>query len=32
MASTFLRFQNADVFQIVDCRAYRAVFGERFPV
>jgi hypothetical protein len=32
MASTFLRFQNADVFQIVDRPAYRAVFGKRFPV
>jgi thermostable 8-oxoguanine DNA glycosylase len=32
MASTFLRFQNADVFQILDRHAYRAVFGKRFPV
>jgi thermostable 8-oxoguanine DNA glycosylase len=32
MASTFLRFQNADVFQILDRHAYRAVFGERYPV
>jgi thermostable 8-oxoguanine DNA glycosylase len=32
MASTFLRFQNADAFQIIDRHAYRAVFGERFPV
>jgi thermostable 8-oxoguanine DNA glycosylase len=32
MASTFLRFQNADVFQIIDRHAYRAVFGERYRV
>ena len=32
MASTFLRFQNADVFQIIDRHAYRAVFGKRYPV
>jgi thermostable 8-oxoguanine DNA glycosylase len=32
MASTFLRFQNADVFQILDRHAYRAVFGERYRV
>jgi thermostable 8-oxoguanine DNA glycosylase len=32
MASTFLRFQNADVFQILDRHAYRALFGERYPV
>jgi hypothetical protein len=31
MASTFLRFQNADVFQIIDKHAYRAVFGEPYP-
>ena len=31
MASTFLRFQNADVFQIIDRHAYRAVFGEAYP-
>jgi thermostable 8-oxoguanine DNA glycosylase len=27
MASTFLRFQNAEVFQIIDKHAYRALFG-----
>ena len=32
MASTFLRFQNADVFQIIDRHAYRALFGKRYPV
>jgi thermostable 8-oxoguanine DNA glycosylase len=32
IASTFLRFQNADVFQIIDRHAYRAVFGERYRV
>jgi hypothetical protein len=32
MASTFLRFQNATVFQIIDRRAYRTVFGERYRV
>jgi hypothetical protein len=32
MASTFLRFQNADVFQIIDRHAYRAVYGVRYPV
>jgi hypothetical protein len=32
MASTFLRFQNADVFQILDRHAYRAVFGKRYPL
>jgi hypothetical protein len=32
MASTLLRFQNADVFQIIDRHAYRAVYGDRFPV
>ena len=30
MASTFLRFRNPEVFQIVDRRAYRAVFGEKY--
>lgn len=32
MASTFLRFQNAVAFQIIDKRAYRTVFGERYRV
>jgi thermostable 8-oxoguanine DNA glycosylase len=32
MASTFLRFQNAEVFQIIDRHAYRAVFGKRYPM
>jgi thermostable 8-oxoguanine DNA glycosylase len=32
MASTFLRFQNTDVFQILDRHAYRALFGERYTV
>lgn len=31
MASTFLRFQNPDVFQIIDRHAYRAVVGEAYP-
>jgi hypothetical protein len=30
MASTLLRFQNAEVFQIIDRHAYRAVFGEPY--
>jgi hypothetical protein len=30
MASTFLRFQNADVFQILDRHAYRAVLVSDF--
>jgi thermostable 8-oxoguanine DNA glycosylase len=32
MASTFLRFQNADVFQIIDRHAYRALYGEPYPL
>ena len=32
MASTFLRFQNAEVFQIIDRHAYRAVFGQPYPL
>jgi DNA replication protein DnaC len=32
MASTFLRFQNADVFQIIDRRAFRALYGTRYPL
>ena len=27
MASTFLRFANPEVFQIIDLHAYRAVYG-----
>lgn len=30
MASTILRFQNADVFQIIDRQAYRAVFQKAY--
>lgn len=32
MASTLLRFKNPKVFQIIDQRAYRAVFGEKYPL
>src|ERR1039457_2182228 len=32
MASTFLRFRNPPVFQIIDRHAYRAVYGEDFPL
>jgi thermostable 8-oxoguanine DNA glycosylase len=32
MASTLLRFQAPDVFQIIDRHAYRAVFGEAYPL
>jgi hypothetical protein len=32
MASTILRFQNANVFQIIDRRAYRALFGIAYPL
>jgi hypothetical protein len=32
MASTILRFQNANVFQIIDRHAYRAVFGVAYPL
>lgn len=32
VASTFLRFQNPDVFQIIDRHAYRAVFGKPYPL
>lgn len=32
MASTFLRFQNADVFQIIDRHAYRAAMGRPYPL
>jgi hypothetical protein len=31
MASTFLRFRNPSVFQIIDGHAYRAVYGEKYP-
>lgn len=32
MASTFLRFRNSAVFQIIDRHAYRAVYGTKFPL
>jgi hypothetical protein len=32
MASTILRFRNRAVFQIVDRRAYRAVYGTEYPL
>jgi thermostable 8-oxoguanine DNA glycosylase len=32
MASTFLRFQNAEVFQIIDRHAYRAAFGKPYAL
>jgi hypothetical protein len=32
MASTFLRFRNRKAFQIVDRHAYRAVYGEAYPL
>ena len=32
MASTLLRFRNPVVFQIVDRHAYRAVYGESYPL
>lgn len=31
MASTFLRVRNPKVFQIIDKRAYRAVYGTKLP-
>jgi hypothetical protein len=31
-ASTFLRFRNPKVFQIIDRRAYRALYGEDYPL
>lgn len=31
LASTFLRFRNSDVFQIIDQRAYRVIYGEKYP-
>jgi hypothetical protein len=32
MASTLLRFRNPAVFQIIDRHAYRAVYGEDYPL
>jgi thermostable 8-oxoguanine DNA glycosylase len=32
MASTFLRFRNRNAFQIIDRHAYRAVYGEDYPL
>jgi thermostable 8-oxoguanine DNA glycosylase len=32
MASTFLRFRNPDVFQIIDRHAYRAIFDRDYPL
>ena len=32
MASTILRFINPKVFQIIDRHAYRAVYGEKYPL
>jgi hypothetical protein len=32
MASTILRFRNPAVFQIVDRRAYRAIYGSEYPL
>ena len=32
MASTFLRFRNPAVFQIIDHHAYRAIFGSDYPL
>lgn len=32
MASTILRFRNPEVFQIIDRHAYRAVYGEKYPL
>lgn len=32
MASTFLRFRNSKAFQIIDRHAYRAVYGEDYPL
>lgn len=32
MASTFLRFRNRQAFQIIDRHAYRAVYGEDYPL
>lgn len=32
MASTILRFRNPEVFQIIDRHAYRAIYGEKYPL
>ena len=32
MASTLLRFRNPDTFQIIDRHAYRALYGEVYPL
>jgi len=32
MASTILRFRNPDTFQIIDRHAFRAVYGEKYPL
>ncbi|OPY38190.1 MAG: N-glycosylase/DNA lyase [Methanoregula sp. PtaU1.Bin051] len=32
MASTFLRFRNPRVFQIIDKHAYRAVYDKKYPL
>ena len=32
MASTILRFRNPSVFQIIDRHAYRAVYGQKYPL
>ena len=32
MASTILRFRNPAVFQIIDRHAYRAVYGQKYPL
>lgn len=32
MASTLLRFRNPFAFQIIDRHAYRAVYGEDYPL
>lgn len=32
MASTLLRFKNPKVFQIIDRHAYRALYGEDYPL
>ena len=32
MASTLLRFRNPETFQIIDRHAYRAVYGDDYPL
>lgn len=32
MASTLLRFRNPEVFQIIDRHAYRALYGDDYPL